>query len=27
MKLLTRRQARWSKYLSLFNFTLQFHPG
>jgi hypothetical protein len=26
-KLLTRRQARWSEYLSPFNFTLRFRPG
>jgi RNase H-like domain found in reverse transcriptase len=27
MKLLTRRQARWSKYLSSFDFTVQYRPG
>ena len=26
-KLLTRRQARWSEYLSAFNFVLRFRPG
>ena len=26
-KLLTRRQARWSEYLSPFNFVLRFRPG
>jgi hypothetical protein len=26
-KLLTRRQARWSEYLSTFNFILRFRPG
>jgi len=27
MKLLTWRQAHWSKYLSQFNLVLRFHPG
>jgi hypothetical protein len=27
MKLLTRRQARWSEFLSQFNMTIQFRPG
>ena len=26
-KLLTRRQARWSEFLSQFNFIIHFHPG
>ena len=26
-KLLTRRQARWSEYLSQFNFIIRFRPG
>ena len=26
-KLLTRRQARWSEYLSQFNFVIRFRPG
>ena len=26
-KLLTRRQAHWSKYLSQFNLIIHFHPG
>jgi hypothetical protein len=26
-KVLTRRQVRWSEYLSPFNFTLRFRPG
>jgi RNase H-like domain found in reverse transcriptase len=26
-KLLTRRQARWSKYLSQFNLVIRFRPG
>ena len=26
-KLLTCRQARWSEYLSQFNFVIHFHPG
>ena len=26
-KMLTRRQARWSEYLSTFNFTIRFRPG
>ena len=26
-KLLTRRQARWSEYLTQFNLTIQFRPG
>lgn len=26
-KLLTRRQARWSEYLSGFNFTIRYRPG
>ena len=26
-KLLTRRQARWSEYLSQFNFSIKFRPG
>jgi hypothetical protein len=26
-KLLTRRQARWSEYLSQFNFMIRFRPG
>src|ERR1700730_6583293 len=25
--LLTRRQARWSEFLSQFNFVIRFHPG
>jgi RNase H-like domain found in reverse transcriptase len=27
MKLLTRRQARWSEYLSGFDFTVRYRPG
>src|SRR5437762_1515114 len=27
MKVLNRRQARWSDYLSLFNFKIIYHPG
>jgi len=26
-KILTRRQARWSEYLSGFNLVIRFHPG
>ena len=26
-KVLTRRQARWSEYLSQFNLVIRFHPG
>jgi len=26
-KILMRRQARWSKYLSGFNLVIHFHPG
>ena len=26
-KILTRRQERWSKYLSAFNLIIRFHPG
>jgi len=26
-KVLTQRQARWSKYLSQFNLVIRFHPG
>ena len=26
-KILTRRQARWSEYLSQFNLIIRFHPG
>ena len=26
-KMLTRRQARWSKYLSQFNMVIRFRPG
>ena len=26
-KVLTRRQAQWSKYLSQFNLVIRFHPG
>ena len=26
-KVLTRRQARWSKYLSGFNYTIRYRPG
>ena len=26
-KILTRRQARWSEYLSAFNLVIRFHPG
>ena len=26
-KLLTRRQARWSEFLSQFNIIIRFHPG
>jgi len=26
-KVLTRRQARWSEYLSQFNLVIHFHPG
>ena len=27
IKVLTWRQAQWSKYLSQFNFVIRFHPG
>jgi len=26
-KILTRRQARWSEYLSAFNLVIRFQPG
>ena len=26
-KLLTHQQARWSEFLSQFNFVIRFHPG
>ena len=26
-KVLTRRQARWSEYLSWFNYTIRYRPG
>ena len=26
-KVLTQRQAQWSKYLSQFNLVIRFHPG